>query len=103
MEQKAKKYEELNKYERAMTNASLEQRLEAMARDLEQIAKALKLSVHVDAGYYDWSDEGHAIVYLLGKGEGHIAKRELDNDGDLLGLIEEAKGKDEAKTTDETD
>lgn len=103
MEQKAKKYDELNRYERAMTNASLEQRLEAMARDLEQIAKALKLSVHVDADYYDWNDTSKARVYMMGKGEGHITKRELDNDGDLFGIIEEAKGKDEAKTTDETD
>jgi len=103
MEQKAKKYEELTRYERAMANASLEQRLEAMARDLEQIAKALKLSVHVDAGYYDWKDTARTTVYLLGKGEDHITKREIEDDGDLFGIIEEAKGKDEAKTTDETD
>lgn len=103
MEQKAKKYDELNRYERAMTNASLEQRLEAMARDLAQIAKALKLSVHVDAGYFDWKDDAQTTVYMIGKGEGQITKRGLENDGDLFGLIEEAKAKDEAKTTGETD
>ena len=99
MEQKAKKYEELNKYERAMTNASLEQRLEAMARDLEQVAKALKLSVHVDADYYDWNDTSKARVYMLGKGDGHITKRELENDSDFFGIIEEAKAKDEEKSS----
>lgn len=101
MEQKAKKYEELNKYERAMTNASLEQRLEAMARDLEQVAKALKLSVHVDADYYDWDDTSKARVYMIGKGDGHITKRELENDGDFFGIIEEAKAKDEEKSSTE--
>lgn len=93
MEQKAKKYDELNRYERAMTNASLEQRLEAMARDIEQIAKALKLAVHVDADYYYWDDTSKARVYMIGGGEDNITKRELENDGDFFGIVEEAMNK----------
>ena len=44
MEQKTKKYSELNRYEKAMTNAALEQRLEAMANELKQMALALGIA-----------------------------------------------------------
>ena len=92
MEQKGKKFEELNRYERAMTNASLEQRLEAMAKDLEQMALALKISVYVDATFHDWGEEQHSSVNvsLIGTGEGNITRRDVRNEGDLFGIIEEA-------------
>lgn len=91
MEQKAKKYEELNKYERAMTNASLEQRLEAMALDLTQIAKALKISVHIDSTYFDHSDDAAVKVYFIPK-NGTVS-RDVEEIGDLFGIIEEALAK----------
>ena len=100
MEEKSKKYEKLSCYERAITNASLEQRLEAMARDIAQIAKVLKLAVHVDADYYDWEDTSNARVYMIGKGEGHVTKRVLENDGDFFGIIEEANRMKAAKEED---
>lgn len=81
MEQRAKKYDELDKYELVLTNASLERRIEAMARDLEQIALALKLCVHVDATYYDWNGEPRSNVAVY-----------------LLGIIDEAKAKDAEMT-----
>ena len=103
MEQKAKKYEKLNRYERAMTNASLEQRLEAMARDIEQIAKVLKLAVHVDADYYNWKDDARTTVYMIGDGEGHVTKRVLENDDDFFGIIDEANRMKAAKEEEDND
>lgn len=91
MEQKAKKYDELNKYEKVMTNASLEQRLEAMARDLQQISKALKIAVHLDSNYYDWNDESGVKVTLID--EKTCTQRDLKDDGDFFGVIEEALSK----------
>ena len=99
MEQKEKKYEELNKYERAMTNASLEQRLEAMALDLAQIAKALKISVHIDATYYDHSDDAGVTVYFIP--ENGTISRHVKEVGDLFGIIEEALGKPTKTQTEE--
>ena len=99
MEQRAKKYDELDKYELVLTNASLERRIEAMARELEQIALALKLCVHVDATYYDWNGEprSNVAVYLLGKGD-NVTEREPKGVGDLRGIIDEAKAKDAEMT-----
>lgn len=87
MEQKAKKFEELNKYERAMATATLEQRLEAMALDLTQIAKALKISVHIDSTYFDHSDDAAVAVSFIGD---EVTRREVKEPGDLFGIIEEA-------------
>ncbi len=97
MEQKAKKYEELNKYERAMANASLEQRLEAMANELKQMALALKISIHVDSTFHDWKapgseNEAHttaAVSFIKGD---DCTRRDINGDGDLFGVIEEALG-----------
>lgn len=99
MEQKAKKYSELNKYERAMTNASLEQRLEAMARDLQQVALALGISIHVDSTFHNWGDEPHtsANVAFIGKS---VTQREVKEEGSLLGIIEDALGAKESPATD---
>lgn len=96
MEQKAKKYSELNRYERAMTNASLEQRLEAMANDLKQMALALGISIHVNATFHDCkaagdTEETHStvMVYLLNEVD-NCTRRDLREPGDLFGIIEEA-------------
>lgn len=98
MEQKAKKYEELNRYEKAMTNATLEQRLEAMAKDLTQMALALKISVSVDATFHNWSDDPHATVRVVFIGDDHgnndnVTTRDIRNEGDLFGIIDEALNK----------
>ena len=96
MEQKAKKYEELNKYERVMANASLEQKLEAMAKELQQISKALKIAVHLDSDYYDWNDTSGAMLSLIGdKG---CTQRDLKEEGDFFGVIEEALAKETTDT-----
>ena len=95
MEQKGKKYRDLNRYERAMTNASLEQRLEAMAKDIEQMAIALQMSIHINNTYV--SDDNYKVeVYIFPKETMEIAHRQVVNDGDLFGIIEEALNK---KTT----
>lgn len=93
MEQKAKKYEELTAYERAMTNLSLEQRLEAMARDLQQITKALKISVHINANYYDWEDEAGVAVIFIGEGKESVTNKSVEKEGDLMGVIDKALAK----------
>ena len=87
MEQKAKKYDELNIYEKAMTNASLEQRLEAMAKDLEQISFALQVSVHLDATYM----EDHSVVFLSLLDGDKCVRRDVRDQGDLFGVIKEYK------------
>lgn len=90
MEQKGKKFEELNRYERAMTIASLEQRLEAMAKDLEQISFALKTSIHIDATFHDWENNQHSscgVSFIKGD---NCTRRDVKDDGDLFGIIEEA-------------
>lgn len=88
MEQKAKKYSELNKYERAMANASLEQRLEAMANDLQQAALALGISISIDATFHDWGDpHTSGAVSFIGD---EVTRREVKEPGDLFGIIEEA-------------
>ncbi len=89
MEQKAKKYSELNKYERAITNASLEQRLEAMANDLKQMALALGISIHVDSTFHDWAD-GQTTSANVAFIREAVTSREVIEEGSLLGIIEEA-------------
>lgn len=98
MEQKTKKYSELNRYEKAMTNAALEQRLEAMANELKQMALALGTSIHVDATFHGWKatgdeNEAHstAMVALIKCDE--CTRRDMKETGDLFGLIEEALNK----------
>lgn len=98
MEQKTKKYAELNKYERAMTNASLEQRLEAMANDLKQMALALGISIHVDATFHDWKASGdenetHSTAMVAFVKGDDCTRRDIKEDGDLFGAIEEAMNK----------
>ena len=90
MEQKGKKFEELNRYERAMTIASLEQRLEAMAKDLEQISLALKTSIHIDATFHDWENNQHSSCGVsLIKGD-NCTRRYVKDEGDLFGIIQDA-------------
>lgn len=92
METKTKKYEDLNKYERVMTNASLEQRLEAMAKDLEQMALALKMSIHINATFT--RQDNHSVeVSFFPKSFDSVVGRDVENVGDLFGIIEEALGK----------
>lgn len=88
MEQKAKKYSELNKYERAMANASLEQRLEAMTNDLQQTALALGISISIDATFHDYG-EPHTTGAVSFIGE-EVTRRDVKEPGDLFGIIEEA-------------
>lgn len=91
MEQKAKKYDELNRYERAMTNASLEQRIEAMANDLAQMSLALKTSIHVDATFHNWEDAHSTVSVSLFRKDNTPIMRRVDNECDLLGIIEESQ------------
>ena len=93
--EQSKKYEELNCYERAMANATLEQRLEAMARDLEQISLALKTSIHIDATFHDWENNQHSSCGVaLIKGD-NCTRRDVKDEGDLFGIIDEANKKKE--------
>ncbi len=91
----AKKFEDLNKYERAMATASLENKLEAMLGDLQQMALALHISISVDATYHDWGDP-HTSGAASFIGEA-VTRRDVREPGDLFGAIEEAlaKKKDE--------
>lgn len=92
MEQKTKKYSELNRYEKAMTNAALEQRLEAMANELKQMALALGISVSIDATFHNWGEEPHTSGSVSFIGD-VVTRREMKETGDLFGLIEEALNK----------
>ena len=90
MEQKGKKFEELNRYERAMTIASLEQRLEAMAKDLEQISFALKTSIHIYATFHDWDNNQHSSCGVSLIKDDNCTRRDVKNEGDLFGIIQDA-------------
>lgn len=95
MEQKTKKYSELNRYEKAMANATLEQRLEAMANDLKQMALALGISIHVDATFHDWKatgdeNEAHSTAMVAFIKGDDCTRRDIRESGDLFGIIEEA-------------
>lgn len=94
MEQKAKKFEELNRYERAMATATLENRLEAMANDLQQTALALGISISIDATFHDYG-EPHTSGAVSFIGE-EVTRREVKEPGDLFGIIEEAKSKEQS-------
>lgn len=88
MEQKAKKFEELNRYERAMATATLENRLEAMANDLQQTALALGISISIDATFHDYGEpHTSGAVSFIGD---EVTRREVKEPGDLFGIIEEA-------------
>lgn len=91
MEQKAKKFEELNRYERAMATATLENRLEAMTNDLQQTALALGISISIDATFHDYG-EPHTSGAVSFIGE-EVTRREVKEPGDLFGIIEEALNK----------
>ncbi len=95
MEQNAKKFEELNKYERAMATATLEQRLEAMARDLQQMTLALGMSIHINATIYDTNRSGVDINLFPRNGECII--KSVREEGDLFGSIEEALSKKDSE------
>lgn len=97
--EQSKKYEELNCYERAMANATLEQRLEAMAREVQQMALALNMSIHVDSVYYGEGKSG-ADVSILPLGTREIVSRSAEFVGDLFGIIEEANRLKAAKEED---
>ena len=85
----SKKYEELNKYEMAILNASLEQKMAKMAKEIEQISLALKMSVHIDTVYVNEETHGVSVAFFP-KGEPPLIARDVINDGDLLGIIDEA-------------
>lgn len=91
MEQKAKKFEELNRYERAMATATLENKLEAMTNDLQQTALALGISISIDATFHDYG-EPHTTGAVSFIGEA-VTRREVKEPGDLFGIIEEALNK----------
>lgn len=98
MEQKTKKYSELNRYEKAMTNAALEQRLEAMAQELKQMSLALGTSIHVNATFHDWqehdsTEKTHATVDVYFPSDSIVTRRDVKETGDLFGIIEEALNK----------
>lgn len=93
MEQKAKKFDELNRYERAMATATLENKLEAMANELNQMALALKISIHVDSTFHNWGEEPHTSANVSFISGDAIASREVKEDGSLFGIIEEALAK----------
>ena len=93
MEQKTKKYSELNRYEKAMTNAALEQRLEAMANELKQMSLALGISVSVDATFHNWGEEPHTSADVSFIATDSVTRREVNETGDLFGIIEEALNK----------
>ena len=97
MEQKAKKFDELNKYERAMATATLENKLENMAKELQQIALALGISVHVEATFFRWEKEPGTSGQIVFIGD-EVVRRELRADGDLFGIIEEALSKEQTAT-----
>lgn len=99
MEQKTKKYSELNAYERAMTNASIEQRLDAMANELKQMALALGISIHVDSTFHNWANEQTTSANVAFIGEA-VTSREVGEEGSLLGIIEDALGAKESPATD---
>ena len=90
----AKKYEELNRYEKAMANASIEQRLEGLAKEVQQMALALKISVHVDATFHDWDDKKFASADVSFIKVNNCTHREVKETGDLFGIIEEALAKE---------
>ena len=87
-EQKTKQFAELNKYERAMATASLENKLEAMLNDLQQMALALHISISLDATFHDYG-EPHTSGAVSFIGE-EVTRREVKEPGDLFGIIEEA-------------
>jgi len=96
-EQKTKQFKELNKYERAMATASLENKLEAMLNDLQQMALALHISISLDATFHDFGDP-HTSGAASFIGE-EVTRRVLEAPGDFFGIIEEAL----AKKKDEND
>ena len=97
MEEQKKTYDELNVYERTMVNVSLEQKLEAMAKELSQMALALKHSIHVNATFHDWDTPHTSCTVFLIKDE-KCVKRDTEFTGDLFGIIEEAmKAKEETE------
>lgn len=94
-EQKTKQFEELNKYERAMATASLENKLEAMLNDLQQMALALHISISLDATFHDFGDP-HTSGAASFVGE-EVTRRVLAAPGDFFGIIEEALAKKKAE------
>ena len=101
--QKTKQFDELTKYERAMTTASIEQRLEAMTNEVQQMALALHLSISIDTTFHDWKSgpftSGTLVLY-----NGVITRREMKAPGDFFGSIEEALAKKpEEKPEDKKD
>lgn len=95
MEQNTKKYNELNIYERAMFNATFERRLEAMAKELQQMALALGTSIHVDSTFHNWGEDPYTTVSVtfIGKGDDSLTRRDIGQEGDLFGIVEEALNK----------
>lgn len=99
MEQKAKKFNELNRYERAMATATLESNLEKMVRDLQQTALALGISISVDATYHDWGTEPHTSGTVSFIGEA-VTRKDVREPGDLFGAIDEALAKKKETPTE---
>lgn len=93
MEQKAKKYDELNIYEKHMANLSIEQRLEVMAKELEQIATVLKMSVHINSTFCAEDNHSVEVTVFPKSHEVKVIGRDVENTGDLFGIIDEAFSK----------
>ena len=91
-EQKTKQFEELNKYERAMATASLENKLEAMLHEVQQMALALKISITLDTSYYN-RDENQRVSGCVSFYNGVITQRYFHEPGDFFGIIDEALAK----------
>lgn len=97
-QKKAKKFNELTRYERAMATATLENKLENMAKELQQIALALGISIHVDGTFLN--DGPRTAVYVSFIAD-EVTRREVKEEGDLFGIIEEALGKSTKTPTEE--
>ena len=95
--QKTKQFDELTKYERAMTTASIEQRLEAMTNEVQQMALALHLSISIDTTFHDWGEEPHTSGSVSFVGD-EVTRRGLKAPGDFFGVIEEALAKKKEET-----
>lgn len=96
-QKKAKKFNELNKYERAMATATLENKLEAMLNELQQMTLALGISISLDTTFHDWGEEPHTSGSVSFVGD-EVTHRGLKAPGDFFGVIEEALAKKKEET-----
>lgn len=91
MEQKGKKYEELNAYEKAVTNTLMEQKLEAALNEMENIRKAMGFHSIVCTAL---NETDPTVVIWLDMDEKSVL-RKVTGDGSLIGFVKEALEKRE--------